>query len=200
MKSSPLENISLPEPKLTGGMSLMEALKNRHTQRDFSSDKYMSLQQVSECLWCAYGNNRESEHGKKTVASAVNMCSLTLFVFMKNGVYKYNPEKKLLEFLIKGDLREKTGKQDFVKNANLNIVFMQDLNINSPYKEFNLNIEEKKRCCDIDAGHCTQNIYLYAASQGLKCVERGMADEKILKEVLGLGDNFRLVITISVGH
>jgi hypothetical protein len=31
MESSPLENISLPEPKLTGGMSLMEALKNRHT-------------------------------------------------------------------------------------------------------------------------------------------------------------------------
>ena len=59
MKSFPLENISLPEPKLTGGMSLMEALKNRHTQRDFCSDKYMSLEQVSECLWCAYGNNRE---------------------------------------------------------------------------------------------------------------------------------------------
>ena len=22
----------------------------------------MSLEQVSECLWCAYGNNRESEY------------------------------------------------------------------------------------------------------------------------------------------
>ena len=62
-----IETVNLPAVQKTGGMSLMEALQNRQSQRSFSS-KELSLQQMSNLLWAAYGINRPN--GYRTVPSA----------------------------------------------------------------------------------------------------------------------------------
>ena len=54
----------------------MESIKNRHTSREYNKNKELSIQQLSDLLWVAYGNNRPKQnipghhHGTyKTVAS-----------------------------------------------------------------------------------------------------------------------------------
>ena len=200
METANFEVIKLP-PHSTGGLPLFDVIAKRGTNRQFTGKKYMTLQQVSDCLWCAYGENRPiTGHGHKTVASACNICPLVVYVFLKDGIFKYDSLKNELQPVKKGDFREKTGGNDFCKISNMNIVFMENKKAECPYKGINLTDEQRFRYSAIDAGHCTQMVYLYAASQGLCCCERGYADEKVIKEVLELGDDYRLVITISIGY
>ena len=49
-------DITLNPPEIKG--ELMESIKNRHTSREYNKDKELSLQQLSDLLWVAYGNNR----------------------------------------------------------------------------------------------------------------------------------------------
>ena len=51
------------------------------------------------------------------------MCSISLviYVFIKSGIYKYDPDNNKLILIKKGDFREKSGQQGFVKDAALNI-------------------------------------------------------------------------------
>ena len=118
---------------------------------------------------------------------------------MKCGTFKYCPETSELEPVKEGDNRELAGGQPFVKDAALNIVIVTNLKTPNPYK-FELNNEKRFELSLLDASHCCQNVYLYCASEGLKCVERGMFDnEKVLK-FLGLDNTFKGVISLSVGY
>ncbi|MDP3441714.1 MAG: SagB/ThcOx family dehydrogenase, partial [Ignavibacteria bacterium] len=56
--------LKLPEPNRTGGIPVMEALQNRTSHRKFLPDA-ISLQQLSDLCWAAWGINR-SETGKRT--------------------------------------------------------------------------------------------------------------------------------------
>ena len=52
----------------------------------------------------------------------------------------------------------------------------------------------------LDAGHCCQNVYLYCASEGLKCCERGGANFEELFKLMGLDNTFKGITTMSVGY
>ena len=200
METANFEVIKLP-PHSTGGLPFFDVISKRSTNRNFKSDKYKSLQQVSDCLWCAYGENRPiTGHGHKTVASACNICPFTVYVFLKDGIFIYDSLKNELQPFKKGDFREKSGGNEFCKFCNMNIVFMQKKDAECPYKGITLDQNTRNRYADLDGGHCTQMVYLYAATQGLCCCERAYADEKVLKEVLNLGDDYRFTIAISIGY
>ena len=49
--------VLLPPPETTGGKPLMQALKDRHSTREFSSQR-LSPQMLSNLLWAAFGINR----------------------------------------------------------------------------------------------------------------------------------------------
>lgn len=196
------ETIQLP-PHSTGGMGLFDAAQKRRTNRHFCPDKYMTLQQLSDCLWLAYGNsldqNDKNVHGYKVVASACNICPFDVYVFLKQGIFTYEAVKHQLIPYKEGDFRAKSGCNDWCKDANVNIAFMQDKRKNSPYKGMDIPPETRNYYADLDGGHCGQMVYLYAATQGLACCERAWVDEKVIKEVLGLGGDYRHVISSSIG-
>ena len=197
MEKCEFKKLKLEEPQLKGGITLFEALAKRKSHRDFDKSKFLSLSQLSQLLWCCYGSNRDG--GYKVVPSAIHMNPLTVYCFMKCGTFKYCPETSELEPVKEGDNREVAGGQPFVKDAALNIVIVTNLKTPNPYK-FELNNEKRFELGLLDASHCCQNVYLYCASEGLKCVERGMFDnEKVLK-FLGLDDTFKGVISLSVGY
>ena len=52
MEKVEFKTIKLEEPKTTGGMSLFEALSKRKSNRDFDANKFLSLSQLSQLLWC----------------------------------------------------------------------------------------------------------------------------------------------------
>ena len=78
MEKNEFTTIKLESAELKGGMPLFEALGNRKSQREFDKTKFLSLKQVSQLLWCAYGSNRDG--GFKVVPSAIHMNPLTLYV------------------------------------------------------------------------------------------------------------------------
>ena len=61
--------VKLPKPKMEGGKPLMEALKARQTQREFSAEQ-LPMRVLSNMLWAAFGINR-AESGKRTAPSAI---------------------------------------------------------------------------------------------------------------------------------
>ena len=184
-------NITLPAPQKTGGMPLMEALNKRSTARSFDT-KEISMQQLSNLLWAAFGINRTD--GKRTAPSAMNKMETDIYVLLKQGAYVYDAKNNLLVQVSTEDIRELGGTQDFVKDAPVTIVLVADF-----LKMSRGSIEDKKNTANIDAGYISQNIYLFCASEGLATGARGSVDRDKLGQKLKLGSDQMISIAQSVG-
>ncbi|MBA7571101.1 hypothetical protein ES708_12858 [subsurface metagenome] len=180
-----IETINLPPVQKTGGMSLMEALQNRQSQRSFSS-RDLSQQQISNLLWAAYGINRPN--GFRTVPSARTYNEFDIYIIKPEGWFVYNPEQHAMLKMGNEDLREYAGTQDFVKTAPLNLVFVADFN------------EFRKFYSATDVGYISQNVYLYCASEGLATIVRGQIDKAKAKEVLKLRPDQHVILAQTVGY
>jgi SagB-type dehydrogenase family enzyme len=194
MELKNFELIKLQKPDTIGGKSLMSAIKLRKTDRQFNS-KNLSIRHLSNVLWVANGINRSN--GKRTVPSAMALYPLKTYAVLSNGIYLYNTQKHQLEPIAKGDFRNLTGSQDFVKSAPLNLIFIAD---NSVYEAKKIPIEKRLYLAALDAGHCTQNVYLYCAAENMKCVVRAGANEKELLKVLGLNETHQFIVAQTLGY
>jgi SagB-type dehydrogenase family enzyme len=186
------EMVKLPEPQKKGGMSLMEALNNRQSQRSYSN-KDLSIQQMSNLLWAAYGINRPN--GYRTVPSARTFNEFDIYIIKPEGWYVYNPAQHAMLKMGNEDLREFAGTQDFVKNAPVNLVFVADFDrMPSADDEF------RKFYSAADVGYISQNVYLWCASEGLATIVRGQIDKPKAKEVLKLRPNQHIILAQTVGY
>ncbi|NLF42114.1 MAG: SagB/ThcOx family dehydrogenase [Bacteroidales bacterium] len=191
--SSQNTNIALPLPQTTGGMPLMEALAKRHSAREFS-EKELDMQSLSNLLWAAFGINRENE-GRRTAPSAMNMQEIDIYVFLPQAVYIYNAKENSLDFHIAGDFRKETGKQGFVKDAPINLVFVAD------YERMGNRDEDSRNWyAGVDAGYISQNVYLYCASENLNTVVRASLDKDALKSAIKLRPSQHIVFAQTVGY
>jgi SagB-type dehydrogenase family enzyme len=187
------KEIKLPEPMTTGGMPLMEVLKNRKTAREFSEQK-LDNQTLSNLLWAAFGYNRLDEK-KRTAPTARNKQEIEIYCAMKDGVYFWEPERNVLTLVAKEDIREITGKQEFVASAPLNLIFVCN------NEKFDGALDEtQRRYAYIDTGYISENVYLYCASAGLATVVRGLFDDAALSKAMQLPGNQWIVITQTVGY
>ncbi len=145
--------IQLPKPQITGGMPLMEALAKRQTTRAFA-DKPLPLQTLSNLLWAAFGVNRPREVKPglgRTAPSAMDKQEVELDVVLKGGVYVYEAEQNLLRPVVAGDVRGKIGTGE-AAHAAVTIVYVADAKLDY---------------AQVDTGFIGQNVYLFAASEGL---------------------------------
>jgi len=188
-----LEPIKLLPPRFDSGRPLMTVLKERQSSREYSPEK-LPLRVLSDLLWAAWGVNRP-ESGKRTAPSASNMQEIDVYVATADGLYLYNAREHLLEPVLKADLRAQTGKQEFVKDAPVNLIFVADYS-----KMGNRSDEDKRFISGADTGFISQNVYLYCASEGLATVVRGMVDKPELEKAMKLGPNQKLVFAQTVGY
>jgi nitroreductase len=145
--------IQLPKPRVTGGMPLMQALAQRQTTRAFA-DKPLPLQTLSNLLWAAFGVNRPREVKAglgRTAPSAMNKQEVELYVVLADGVYVYEAEQNRLRPVVAGDARAKVGT-DAAVHAAVTIVYVADAKLDY---------------AQVDTGFIGQNVYLFAASEGL---------------------------------
>ena len=187
-----LETIKLPEVQKTGGMSLMEALQNRQSQREYSN-KDLSLQQMSNLLWAAYGINREN--GYRTAPSARTAHEYDIYIIKPEGWYVYDAKEHAMLKMGIEDLREFAGTQDFVKTAPVNLIFVANMD-----KMASFNEEMQKFYSAADVGYISQNVYLWCASEGLATIVRGQIDKPKAKEVLKLKPNQQVILAQTVGY
>jgi SagB-type dehydrogenase family enzyme len=188
-----LKPITLPSPQTDGGKPLMQALKERKTSREFGAEK-LPAQVLSNLLWAAFGVNR-ADSGKRTAPSASNRMEIDLYVAMADGLYLYNSKAHSLDPVLAGDIRAETGRQPFVREAPLNLVYVAD-----SAKMGKSTEEDKVLYSAADTGFIAQNVYLFCASEGLATVVRGMVDRPSLAKAMKLRPDQRIILSQTVGY
>ena len=179
------QDILLPHPVKTGGMPLMEALSRRRSAREYAA-KELDRQTLSNLLWAAYGFNRSD---KRVVPSSQNRQEIEVYVALRDGIYLYDAANNKLLLCAKGDYRKETGRQDFVTDAPLNLLFVADMN----------KASNRDAACT-DCGFIAQNVYLFCASEGLACVVRGSFDKPALHTILKLENHREVLLAQTVGY
>jgi len=193
VRADDLKSIQLPPPQTDIGKPLMQALKLRQSSRSFDS-KPLPRQELSNLLWAADGINRP-DSGKRTAPSAVNWQEVDVYVALPEALYLYQAKTHTLEPVMGKDLREATGKQDFVKAAPLNLVYVVDM-----ARIKNASDDDKRLYSSADVGFIAQNVYLYCASQGLAVVARGSIDRTALSQLMKLRPDQRIILAQTVGY
>jgi hypothetical protein len=203
-----LDPVVLPEPERKGGKPLLEALQLRRTTRDISS-RELPLQVLSNLLWAAFGVNRVQaafDKPGRTAPSASNSQEIDLYVALKDGLYVYEPVPHQLTPIKGGDFRrlaiyeyaaERTGR------APVNIFFIVDL---SRYDQGPgqpdpwIRVPEvQKSYYYTDTGFIAQNIFLFAASEGLASWFHNCDKERINTE-FNLRPSQRVLFAQTVGY
>ncbi len=185
--------IKLVQPDKTRGKSVMAAMNDRKSTRDFNS-RMLSDQDLSDLLWAAWGINRED--GRRTAPSALNTQDVDLYVVMQQGTYVYDGKNHSLVPVATGDHRAAVaGSQDFAKEAPVLLVMVSDLS------RFGGTItEHTKIMAAVNVGTISQNINLFCAATDLVTVPRAFMDTEALKKIFKLTDQQFLILNNPVGY
>lgn len=168
--------IILPRPNTEAGKPLMTAINNRHTNRNFKAEA-LSDRQIAEILWVAVGVNRPDEGNRRTTPTAMNKQDVSVYALSDKGAFYYNAQGHSLNTIAQGD-------QTSILGAPFGLVFVAPAD---------------NSFAGVNVGYCSQNVYLYAASEGLNTAARGSFNKDVLKKLLKLGDDQRIVLVQPIG-
>ncbi|MGB2698469.1 MAG: SagB/ThcOx family dehydrogenase [Candidatus Zixiibacteriota bacterium] len=194
MNAQSLKTIKLSAPTLKNDKLFMQTVKERKSSREFSGEE-LSLQDLSNLLWCANGVNRP-ESGMRTSPSALNKQDVDIYVVLKEGIYLYEAKKHELLPVVAGDYRKNAGMQSWVGSAPLNLVYVSDL----AKLDFAKKREDQVMTAAIDAGHCSQNVYLYGAAANLAVVVRTSIDKAQMADILKLRPQQLIIMAQTIGY
>ncbi len=201
--------IPLPEPALKGTMSLEEAIATRKTSRKYA-DTPLTLNQVGQLLWSAYGNlptDGVSGATKKTVPSAKKTYPLEIYLVagengvkeLPAGIYHYDPDKSAVELITPGDQRRPIAQacngQSWMTTAPVFIVI-------GAVMERGASTSGPKRGVDfisMEAGYANQNVLLQARALNLSTNTVGGIKDQPLAEALKIDPIVRSLILVTVG-
>ena len=197
-----LKPIALPAPQTHGGKPLMQALALRATSRDFASTE-LPMQTLSNLLWAAWGINRPKEK-MRTAPSAIDWQETDIYVVMKAGAYVYDAVANTLKPDVSGDYRALTGTQPFVKDAPVTLVYAADASRMLIPKDWPQEMQDATQEVMeglkwADTAVIAQNVYLFAASEGLATGIRALVDRPALASALQLSDNQSITMAQCVG-
>jgi len=188
-----LKPIQLPKPQMDGGKPLMQALKARQSSRSFSSKK-LPPQVLGDLLWAAFGINRP-DSGQRTAPSAMNRQEIDIYVATADGLYLYEAKKHALQPVLAEDVRAETGRQPFVAEAPVNLVYVAD------YARMGGGTDDDKALYSAaDTGFISENVYLFCASEGLATVVRGMVPRPALAKMMKLRPDQKIILAQTVGY
>ena len=184
--------IKLPAPQADSGVSVMQALKDRRSERSFS-EKEIPMETLAGVLWAANGFNRPD---KRTNATGMNKQEIVVYAIMKSGAFRYDAKAGELVKVTDEDLRGAiAGQQPFAAKAPVSLLITADLSDpiyqgKGPWSTLS----------HYDAGIVSGNIYLYCAANGLATVCRGSMDRAALKKGLGLPDTTFIHLNHPIGY
>ncbi|MDR2651452.1 MAG: nitroreductase family protein [Prevotellaceae bacterium] len=188
-----LAPIKLNEPDKDRGTSVMKALNDRHSTREFSTEK-LSLQDLSDLLWATNGINRPD--GRRTAATARNNQDIDVYAIMEEGAYFYDAKNNELTPVAEGDYRALIAdRQVSVKDAPVSLLVVSDIS-----RFTGLDVETQKQWGALDAGIVSQNIMIFASGCGLVTVPRVYMNKDELKKVLKLTETQIPMINNPVGY
>lgn len=194
--------LKLPEPVLTGTMSVEEALNRRRSVRDYSREP-LALKELSQLLWAAQGIS--GPRGERTAPSAGALYPLRIYVVAANvtslssGLYAYRPHSHALDKIASEDVMTKLAAaafgQAWMRSASVVVVIAADGDRTA--RRYGHRAE---RFVHIEVGHAAQNVYLQAAALHLATVIVGAFDEAQAAKALHLPQAERPLALMPVGR
>jgi nitroreductase len=184
--------MQLPPPKMSGGMPLLQALKLRHSTREYS-DRPLPPQVLSDLLWAAFGINRPS--GDRTAPYWRHIMVIDVYAAMADGVWFYDPKAHALQQHSRADIRALTGTQDFVGGAPLNLIYVAH-----GERMHDVAPSDRRLYASVDTGFIGQNVYLFCASEGLVSVFRGAVPYDKLEKAMQVPAEQFVTFCQTVGY
>jgi len=203
--------IELPDPKLSSDYSVEEAIHNRRSVRSYQ-EMPVSLQELSQMLWAAYGINKKIPNGPaflrgglRTAPSAGALYPLDIYVVagevkdLEAGIYLYDSENHKLNMTKKGDFRED------LSNAALGQMMLAKAPFSLVYSAIFERTTKKygkrgrERYVMMDLGHSAENIYLQAASLGLGTCAIGAFTDIKIKQLINMTKEEEPLYLMPVG-
>jgi nitroreductase len=125
----------------------------------------------------------------------VNRQEIDIYVATADGLYLYDAKAQLLKPILSEDIRAMTGRQDFVKEAPVNLIYVADFS-----RMGNAPKGDKELYSAADTGFISQNVYLYCTSERLATVVRGSIDRAALAKAMKLRPDQKIILAQSVGY
>ena len=135
------------------------------------------------------------EKGKRTAPSAMDNREVDIYVAKADGLFLYIPKTHSLKLVLKKDIRADTGKQAFVKNAPVNLIYVANLS-----KMKMISKDDKIKYGAADTGFISQNVYLFCTSEGLNTVVRGWINMKKLAKIMQLKSKQKIILSQTIGY
>ena len=195
------EFVKLPQPCLSGQVSLEQALLSRRSIRTYSRDA-LTVDDLTQLLWAAQGVTHPQ--GYRTAPSAGALYPLELYavvghmVGLPTGFYRYRCLEHALELKSARDLRPELCRaalnQRPVERAPATFL------LTAVYGRMTAKYGGRgARYVDMEAGHAAQNVGLQAAALDLKSVVIGAFHDNEVKQAAALPADEEPLYLIPVG-
>jgi SagB-type dehydrogenase family enzyme len=190
--------ITLPQPQVTGSVSLEAAIAQRRSVRRYTP-QHLTLKQIGQLLWAGQGITGESDK-LRAAPSAGGYHPLVFYVLRDDGLWRYHPQNHSLTLHagqdVRGALAEAAWRQTFIADAPCVLIISAIMErTTGQYEE-----RGRTRYVPMDTGHAAQNVLLQAVAQGLGAVCVGAFDDASVREVLTLPANEVPIYLIPVGY
>lgn len=182
--------VELPEPDLTGELSLEQAIAARRSVRSYSEEA-LTLEEVSQILWAAQGiTDAGSGHRAAPSAGALYPMETYLIVWkvegLEVGIYRYIPRSHSLESagpeVPADELAAAAYRQPWVSDCPALLLLSAEFEkTTGHYGDRGIGYVY------IEAGHISQNVYLQCVSLGMGTVAVGAFDDSEVASLTGLG-------------
>lgn len=187
----------LPPPRLTGPMSLEEAVNSRRSLRNFSNQS-LTVGQLSQLCWAGQGIT-DLRDGLRAAPSAGALYPIEIYLVMAEEVAHYSPERHTIERHLQGDFRPALQAasldQESIGEAPLSVVITAV--VDRTARKYGPRAE---RYCLIEAGHVAQNILLQAVGLGLGGVPIGACEEAKAAKALKLPKDHKVLYILALGQ
>jgi len=183
--------VSLPPPRLDGGLPTEEAIARRRSVRDYSGE-LMDRDELSRILFLMSGITTDQwGAAHRTAPSSGALYPIEIYPVVHQvdgvepGVYHYGFQGHRLELVRPGDMRESVVDQGLMQEylGQCNLVFfltmiMQRMRFRYKDRAYRYGL--------LEAGHIGQNLYLAATSMGLGACAIGAFMDDPINEMLGV--------------
>ncbi len=202
LETGNMTTITLPEPNLSGDISLEETLQKRRSVREYASTQ-LTLVEIGQLAWSAQGITDQTR-GFRTAPSAGATFPMELYFLITGtddiaeGAYRYLPDDHVLEQIIEGDLRQNLQSvalgQESITEAPVVLVITGVLSRIEPrYRD------RAMRYMYMEAGHVAQNVYLQSVPLEIGTVVIGAFSDDGVSDVLQLDDGEYPLYIMPIG-
>ena len=188
--------IILPTVQISDGLSVMQALQNRKSDRNFV-EKDLTPAQLAKILWAADGINRDDS--KRVNPAALGVYSVEVYAVTREGIYLYDADKHRLKLIAEGDFRALTTTgQSFVEKAAVNLIYVETPEVwttarRTPPRDAQISF------ANIAVGAMVQSVALAAQTEGLGNCVRGSINREDFKKAAKLSDEKNILLAQSIG-